>query len=116
MVDLSAWYCPNASDSALAKMVMMFPRRLLSLADPLAALSNRPFCLGLGLNGEAFLLYAASLVMLPLNIAHPVLILGPLAMVEHFSVLIFRESIHWTTGAGILLVVAGLALITALVA
>ena len=106
----------NASASVLVKMAMIPPRRFPSLADPLAALSNWPFWLGLGLYGGAFLLYAAALARLPLNVAHPVLTSGAVAMVALFSVLIFRESFHWTTGAGILLVIAGVALITARVA
>ena len=61
-------------------------------------------------------LYAAALARLPLNVAHPVLTSGAVATVALFSVLIFREPFHWTTGAGILLVIAGVALITARVA
>ena len=106
----------NASASVLVKMAMMPPRRFPSLADPLAALSNWPFWLGLGLYGGAFLLYAAALARLPLNVAHPVLTSGAVATVALFSVLIFREPFHLTTGAGILLVIAGVALITARVA
>lgn len=106
----------NASASVLVKMAMMPPRRFPSLADPLAALSNWPFWLGLGLYGGAFLLYAAALARLPLNVAHPVLTSGAVATVALFSVLIFREPFDWTTGAGILLVIAGVALITARVA
>ena len=106
----------NASASVLIKMAMMPPRRFPSLADPLAALSNWPFWLGLGLYGGAFLLYAAALARLALNVAHPALTSGAVATVALSSVLIFREPFHWTTGAGILLVIAGVALITARVA
>lgn len=106
----------NASASVLIKMAMMPPRKFPSLADPMAALSNWPFWLGLGLYGTAFLLYAAALARLPLNVAHPVLTAGAVAVVALFSVLIFREALHWTTIAGILLVIAGVALITARVA
>lgn len=106
----------NASASVLVKMAMMPPRRFPSLAAPMAALSNWPFWLGLGLYGAAFLLYAAALARLPLNVAHPVLTAGAVATVAAMSVLIFREPFHWTTGAGIALVIAGVALITARVA
>lgn len=106
----------NASASVLIKMAMMAPRKFPSLSDPMAALSNWPFWLGLGLYGAAFLLYAAALARLPLNVAHPVLTAGAVAAVAMSSVLIFREPFHWTTGAGILLVIAGVALITARVA
>lgn len=106
----------NASASVLVKMAMMPPRQFPSLRDPWAALSNWPFWLGLGLYGSAFLLYAAALARLPLNVAHPVLTSGAVAAVALMSVLIFKEPFHWTTGAGILLVIAGVALITARVA
>ncbi|SDR79349.1 MULTISPECIES: EamA family transporter [Pseudomonas] len=106
----------NASASVLIKIAMTPPRRFPSPTDPLGALSNWPFWLGLGLYGTAFLLYAAALARLPLNVAHPVLTAGAVAAVALSSVLIFREPFHWTTGAGILLVIAGVALITARVA
>jgi small multidrug resistance pump len=106
----------NASASVLVKMAMMPPRKFPSLNEPMAALSNWPFWLGLGLYGAAFLLYAAALARLPLNVAHPVLTAGAVATVALCSMLIFREPFHWTTVAGILLVIAGVALITARVA
>ena len=106
----------NASASVLVKMAMMPPRKFPSLSAPWAALSNWPFWLGLGLYGAAFLLYAAALVRLPLNVAHPVLTSGAVAAVALLAVLIFKEPFHWTTGAGILMVIAGVALITARVA
>lgn len=106
----------NASASVLIKMAMMPPRKFPSLADPMAALRNWPFWLGLALYGSAFLLYAAALARLPLNVAHPVLTAGAVAVVALFSAFIFREPLHWTTVAGILLVMIGVALITARVA
>ncbi|MBB3240767.1 multidrug transporter EmrE-like cation transporter [Pseudomonas sp. Tn43] len=106
----------NASASVLIKIAMTPPRRFPSSADPMSALNNWPFWLGLGLYGTAFLLYAAALARLPLNVAHPVLTAGAVAAVALSSILIFREPFHWTTGAGILLVISGVALITARVA
>ncbi|MNM01329.1 4-amino-4-deoxy-L-arabinose-phosphoundecaprenol flippase subunit ArnE [compost metagenome] len=103
----------NASASLLVKMAMMPPRKFPSLSDPMAALANWPFWLGLGLYGAAFLLYAAALARLPLNVAHPVLTAGAVAAVALASVLLLREPFHWTTGAGVALVIAGVALITA---
>lgn len=102
----------NASASVLVKIAMMPPRKFPSLDDPMAALGNWPFWLGLALYGATFLLYAAALARLPLNVAHPVLTSGAIASVALCSWLIFRESFHWTTIAGILLVVAGVMLIT----
>lgn len=103
----------NASASVLIKLAIMPPRKFPSLSDPSAALSNWPFWLGLALYGAAFLLYAAALARLPLNIAHPVLTAGAVATVALCSYVIFREPFHWTTVAGILLVIAGVGLITA---
>ncbi|MGG7649546.1 SMR family transporter [Pseudomonas sp. ES4] len=103
----------NASASVLVKMAMMPPRKFPSLSDPLTALTNWPFWLGLGLYGMAFLLYAAALARLPLNVAHPVLTAGAVATVALSSILFFREPFHWTTAVGVLLVIAGVGLITA---
>lgn len=106
----------NTSASVLVKVAITPPREFPTLSAPLAALTNWPFVLGLALYGAAFLLYAAALARLPLNVAQPVLTSGAIAAVTAFSVLVFREPFHWTTGAGILLVIAGVALITARVA
>lgn len=106
----------NASASVLVKMAMMPPRKFPSFEDPIASLINWPFWLGLVLYGVAFLFYAAALVRLPLNVAHPVLTSGAVATVALLSVLIFREPFYWTTVLGILLVIAGVALITTCVA
>jgi small multidrug resistance pump len=106
----------NGSASVLVKVAMTPPRGFPTLSAPLTALTNWPFLLGLALYGAAFLLYAAALARLPLNVAQPVLTSGAIAAVTVFSVLVFREPFHWTTGAGILLVIAGVALITARVA
>lgn len=106
----------NASASVLVKIAMTEPRRFPSLSDPAAALANWPFWLGLALYGAAFLLYAAALARLPLNVAHPVLTAGAIAVVATLSIILFNEPFHWTTGLGIALVIAGVVLITARVA
>jgi small multidrug resistance pump len=103
----------NASASVLVKLAMVPPRRFPSLSDPLESLSNWPFWLGLALYGAAFLLYSAALARLPLNVAHPVLTCGAVASVAVLSALIFREPLYWTTIAGIVLVMMGVALISA---
>jgi len=46
-------------------------------------------------------------------VAHPVLTAGAIASVALLSVVIFREAFPWTTAAGIVLIIAGVALITA---
>jgi small multidrug resistance pump len=103
----------NASASVLVKIAITPPRKLPSLDDPLGTLGNWPFWLGLALYGAAFLLYAAALARLPLNVAHPVLTSGAIATVALLSVLLFREPFYWTTFAGIVLVILGVAFITA---
>ncbi|EOW5524452.1 multidrug transporter [Escherichia coli] len=102
----------NASASVLVKMAMMPPRKFPSLGDPLASLSNWPFWLGLTLYGGAFLFYAGALAVFPLNIAHPVLTTGAVAAVAVLSVLVFNETFQWTTIAGVVFVIVGVALIT----
>ncbi|WP_418162945.1 DMT family transporter [Pantoea vagans] len=102
----------NASASVLIKLAMTPPRRLPSLSEPLAVLSNFPLLLGIFLYGMAFLLYAATLAFLPLNVAHPVLTSGAIACVALMSVVLFKEPVYWSTVAGILMVIAGVVLIT----
>jgi multidrug transporter EmrE-like cation transporter len=103
----------NASASLLIKLAMTPPRKFPTLDDPLGALTNWPFWAGLGLYGTAFLLYAAALARLPLNVAHPVLTTGSVAAVALLSVVVFREPFYWTTAAGMILVIAGVAMLTA---
>lgn len=103
----------NASASVLVKLAMLPPRSFPTLQNPMAALSNWPFWLGLGLYGIAFLLYAAALGRLPLNVAHPLLTAGAIASVAMCSALIFREPFYWTTVVGLVLVISGVVLITA---
>lgn len=106
----------NALASVLVKFAVTPPRRFPSLSDPMAALTNLPFWLGLVLYGVAFLLYAAALTRLPLNIVHPILTSGAVATVALLSVLIFRESFHWTLGVGIIFIMLGVVFITSKVA
>lgn len=102
----------NATASVLIKIAMMPPRKFPTFSDPITVLSNWPFWVGLAFYGVAFLLYAAALERLPLNVAHPILTAGAVASVAACSLIIFREPFHWTIIAGILLVVAGVVLIT----
>jgi len=109
---LIAGIAANASASVLVKMAMLPPRQFPSLRDPHGALGNWPFWLGLGLYGATFLFYAAALSRFPLNVAHPVLTSGAVASVALLSMLIFHEPFYWTTAIGMVLVIAGVALIT----
>lgn len=103
----------NAFASVLIKVAVTHPRKFPSLNDLTSALTNWPFWLGLFLYGAAFLLYAAALAKFPLNVAHPVLTTGAVAMVALLSVVMFNEPVYWTTALGIIFVVIGVALITA---
>lgn len=102
----------NASASVLVKIAMTSPRKFPSLNEPLLALTNWPFWLGLFCYGLAFLLYAAALARLPLNIAHPLLTSGAIAAVALFSMAFFKEPFYWNTLLGFCLIIAGVTLIT----
>ncbi|HDS1655276.1 DMT family transporter [Stenotrophomonas maltophilia] len=102
----------NAGASVMVKLAVTAPRHFPSLAAPMDALRNWPFWLGLALYGSAFLLYSASLARLPLNIAHPIMTAGAIALVACVSVLFLREPLPWTTITGIGLIAAGVLLIT----
>lgn len=103
----------NASASILIKVSMSPPRKLPSIHNPLTLFTNSPFITGLALYGIALLLYTAALARLPLNVAHPILTAGAISVVALSSVIIFHEPLPWTTGAGILCILLGVALITA---
>jgi small multidrug resistance pump len=106
----------NASASALVKMAMTPPRRFPSLSEPMAALANWPLWLGLGLYGTGFLLFAAALVSLPLNVAYPVLVSGSVVAVALFALVFFREPFSWTIVLGMAMVMAGVFLVAMRVA
>lgn len=110
-VILAVGIAANASASVLVKVAMTPPRRTPSLADPLAALTNGPLVLGMVLYGAAFVLYAAALARMPLNVVQPVLTSGAIALVAVLSIALFHESFPWTTALGIGLVIVGVALI-----
>lgn len=105
----------NAAASVLVKMSMLPPREFPSLANP-ATLLNWPFWLGLVLYGCAFLLYAAALARFPLNVVHPTLTSGAIAAVAVLSVLVFGEPFGWAKLGGVILITAGVFLITGLAA
>jgi len=102
----------NASASVLVKLAMSPPRVTPTLADLRTIAFNGPLLAGLALYGGAFVLYAAALARLPLNVAHPVLTSGAVAAVAAMSVLVFHEPFRWNTGVGIALVIAGVAFLS----
>jgi small multidrug resistance pump len=110
---LAAGILANASASVLVKLAMTPPRAFPSPTALLAAIANWPFWLGLALYGAAFMLYAAALARLPLNVAHPVLTSGAISAVAVASVVLFKEQATWTLALGLLLVLAGVTLIMA---
>ncbi len=102
----------NAAASVLIKYATSPPNVLPSLARPLAVLSNLPLLFGAALYGIAFVLYALALTRLPLNVVHPILTSGAIAVVAILSRLLFKEPLPLSTIAGIVLVIAGVMLIT----
>lgn len=63
----------------------------LSLRDPLALLLNWRLVLAVACYGLAFVAYAAAVIRLPLNIAHPISTAGAIVLVGLASAAIFRE-------------------------
>lgn len=76
----------NASASVVVKTAMTPPKRFPPLADPLATLSNWFLWLGFCLYSKAFLLYAAGVAKVPLNVANPAPTSGAVATVALSSV------------------------------
>ena len=87
----------NVFASVLIKVAMMPPRKMPSLKDPLAVITNIPL---------------AALRFFPLHVAHPVLTSGAIAGVALLSVVMFRETLTLMTVAGILLIIAGVVMIS----
>ncbi|MCK3658820.1 multidrug transporter [Pasteurellaceae bacterium Pebbles2] len=102
----------NAFASVLIKVAVTPPRKFPSLTEPLQALTNIPFWLGLFCYGLAFLLYTAALAKFPMNVAHPILTTGAIALVALLSVIIFKEPMYWTTICGIGLIMLGVIFLT----
>ena len=109
---LIAGILTNASASVLIKVAMMPPRKIPSLTDPMTIVMNWPLWLGLALYGLAFLLYAAALARLPLNIAHPILTSGAIASVSLCSYYFFNEEFKFFTIIGIVFILVGVILIS----
>ncbi len=102
----------NAAASVFVKIAMIPPRRFPSINAPRILLENWPFWFGLIFYAVAFILYAGALSRLPLNVAHPILTSGAIATVALLSLIIFGEPFPWTKGAGIVLVLVGVTLIS----
>lgn len=105
--------CSNAFASVLIKLAVTEPRKFPNITDPASAFTNWPFWLGLFFYGTAFLLYAQALSKLQLNVAHPILTTGSVALVAILSVIVFKEPFYWFKAIGVILVIIGVAFITA---
>ncbi len=95
----------NAAASLVMKNAMAH-----GLAVP-GVLTNPMLWLGLVLYGTSFVVYAVSLTLFPLNVAHPILTCGAVATVAAGSVAFYSETLRPTTVLGIVLVMAGVVLI-----
>ena len=102
----------NASASILIKVAMSNTSSPIQLSKPLSILGNIPLVSGLGLYGMAFVFYAAALTYLPLNVAHPTLTSGSIALVSIASVLFFSESLTVVNIMGIVLILIGVVALT----
>ena len=102
----------NASASVLIKVAMSSKETPIQLSNPISIIGNLPLVSGVGLYGMAFILYALALTYLPLNIAHPILTSGSIALVGIASVLFFGESLSTINIAGIILIILGVCALT----
>lgn len=102
----------NASASVLIKVAMTAKDTPIQLSKPLSIIGNIPLVSGVGLYGIAFVLYALALTYLPLNVAHPILTSGSIALVAIASLLFFGENLSMINVAGIILIVLGVVALT----
>lgn len=100
----------NAGASMLVKVGM---GQLPVDGDRLRAAALNPWLwIGIILYGVAFLTYALALRLFPLNLAHPVLTAGAIAVVAVGSVVWFGETLPVSALLGLLCVVGGVVLIS----
>ena len=96
----------------LIKVAVSEPRKLPSLLDPMSIIINWPFLLGLIMYVVTLLFYTSALSRFPLNVAHPALTAGAIAVVALLSALFFKEQLYWSTILGIVLIIVGVSLIS----
>ncbi|MGL5336937.1 MAG: DMT family transporter [Enterovibrio sp.] len=102
----------NASASILIKVAMSDASTPIQISKPLSILGNIPLISGLALYGLAFILYAVALTYLPLNVAHPTLTSGSIALVAVASVVFFGETLTAINIAGLILIIFGVVALT----
>lgn len=102
----------NASASILIKVAVTSNNNPLEISNPLSIVGNPTLIIGVGLYGLAFILYALALTYLPLNIAHPILTSGSIALVSIASVIFFGEILSPINIVGIALIILGVCALT----
>ena len=102
----------NASASVLIKVAVSSKETPIQLSNPLSIIGNLPLVSGIGLYGIAFILYALALNYLPLNVAHPTLTSGSIALVSIASVIFFGESLSTINIVGIVFIILGVCALT----
>lgn len=70
------------------------------------------FGLGAGLFGVGLICYQRALIMLPLNIAYPVMVGTILTLASALSMLVFGERLNTATVLGMGLIFAGIVMLT----
>lgn len=82
----------------------------LSLEGVIDFLKNWPLVLGIVLYGTAFFLYMLSLSKLPLNVVHPTMTAGSIALVGMAAFFFFHERFAVTTILGFAFIFIGVLL------
>lgn len=83
----------------------------LSFTGLVEFLKNWPLLLGIVLYGTAFLLYMVSLSKLPLNVVHPTMTAGSIALVGIAAFFCFHERFAVTTILGFTFIFVGVFLV-----
>ena len=102
----------NASASVLIKSAVTSNLAPIQITKPLSIIGNFPLMSGIGLYVVAFILYAVALLYLPLNVAHPILTSGSIALVAIASVVFFWESLSIINAIGFILIMLGVVALT----
>jgi len=99
----------NALASSLIKYATTYPR---SFHTPMEVIKNWYLLLGIIFYGLAFVLYVLALEKFPLNVAHPILTSGAIALVSIFSIVFFNEPFTYKTFIGFFLIIGGVFFLT----
>ena len=102
----------NAFASTLIKIAVTNANPTSFINNPLAIFSNIHLIFGVSLYVIALVFYSLSLSYLPLNMAHPILTGGSIALVSIISFLYFREGITTFYFVGILFIIVGIFFLT----